>query len=677
MPPSANPQPPTVESVTLHAARPLLATVAHGVRLARSGRFEETVTLLEDTRRRLRGHPAAELAPVLPGVLTDLGLAQSLCGRFGPAEENLYEAQALAEERGLPLLDTVARQNQGCLALYRGDSAGAIGTFLELTHQVPLDRQEALRVDLAEALLCEGLVEEAGRTLAEAPWRDELTGTARALVEAKLHLLEGDHRAALHLIRRVRRRTGPGSLWHGLASRLERTAERTRRDRPLDRARAALEWRSPTSARTGTDPVATRALTALAERTPDSVDEDTGARIGPRAVQAPEPAPGPNRMGRAQRAPLPGPWLGAGIGDPHVLRAGLEGALTCGDPATALEWAELIRPVVTARSLASMADRPPGSDPAMTRPWTSRAGAEHRGPVLGRLFDTLGERAFVHYTRAADQAVALVAVAGGVHAVLLGPLLRTRRSLARLRHECATVPAGDGAVRAQAEVDATLVGPVAPLIKDRPLVVTGDSYLDDPPWGLLPGLRGKPLTVVTGARAWTASGYRTGPRVLLAASPEPAGAGAEVRALSGIYPGARVLERARRRQVLDALAGADLAHLSGHGRADERSALLSRVELADGPLLAHDLVRLPTPPTLVTLATCWGGRGFLTRFPGGFAGTLLALGTRTVVAGPLPISDERTGTAMQAFHRALAAGSEVSEAVADHLGHVGFCCYGG
>ncbi|WP_017606064.1 CHAT domain-containing protein, partial [Nocardiopsis alkaliphila] len=662
MPPSAKPQPPPIESVVLHAARPLLATVAHGVRLARSGRFEETVTLLEDTRWRLRGHPAAELAPVLPGVLTDLGLAQSLCGRFGPAEENLHEAQALAEERGLSLLDTVARQNQGCLALYRGDSAGAIDTFLELTHLVPFDRQEALRVDLAEALLCEGLVEEAGRTLAEAPWRDELTGTARTLVEAKLHLLEGDHRAALHMIRRVRRRTGPGSLWYGLASRLERSAERTRRDHPLDRAHTALEWRSPTSARTGTDLVATRALTALAERTTDSFGEGTSTRLAQVPVQAPAPVPGTKRVGPTGRAPLPGPWLGAGINDPHVLRAGLEGALAAEDPAAALEWAELVRPVAGAKTLASMADRSPGTDPAMTRPWVTRTGARHPGPVLGRLFDTLGDRAFVHYTRAADQAVALVAVAGRVRAVPLGPLLRTRRSLARLRHEYATVAAGNGVVRALTEVDAALVGPVSPLVEDRALVVTGDAYLDDPPWGLLPGLRGRPLTVVTGARAWTGRGCHTGPRVLLASGPEPAGASAEVRALSGIYPGARVLERARRRPVLDALAGADMAHLAGHGHADERSALLSRVELADGPLLAHDLVRLRTPPVLVTLATCWGGRGFLTRFPGGFAGTLVAMGTRTVVAGPLPIADERTGTAMRAFHRALAAGGEGAEA---------------
>ena len=56
-------------------------------------------------------------------------------------------------------------------------------------------------------------------------------------------------------------------------------------------------------------------------------------------------------------------------------------------------------------------------------------------------------------------------------------------------------------------------------------------------------------------------------------------------------------------------------------------------------------------------------------------GALLAQGTRTVVASPVPVDDESTGAAMRSFHRALAAGTDVSEAVSDHLGHIGFCCY--
>ena len=221
--PSAAPDPTPAnpprgdESPTPEAGQALLSRVTQGVRLARRGLFEETVDLLDDTRRRLHGHPVAELATVLPGVLTDLGLAQTLCGRFGQAEEHLNEARSLADARGLSLLGLVARHNLGCLDLYRGDTADAIATFHELTHLMPADRQEPLRVDLAEALLSEGLVEEAGRTLAEAPWQTGGDRTARGLVEAKLRLLDGDHRGALHLALQVSSSAGPGSLWYGLA----------------------------------------------------------------------------------------------------------------------------------------------------------------------------------------------------------------------------------------------------------------------------------------------------------------------------------------------------------------------------------------------------------------------------------------------------------------------------
>ncbi|MBR8740346.1 CHAT domain-containing protein [Nocardiopsis sp. MG754419] len=675
-----------------------MARVADGVRLARDGRFEDTVALLEETRGLLRGHPAADLAPVVPGVLTDLGLAQALCGRFGPARDHLQEARALAEDRGLPLLGTVARQNQGCLDLYRGDAPRAIGTFLALMPLVPTDRQEALRVDLAEALLAEGQVEEAGRTLAEAPWREGPSDHVRTLLEAKLRLLEGDHRAALLLSRRVRRHIGPGSPWHGLAGRLERLAARTHRSRPLERARQALELRSPSTTAPHTTPDAARALATLAAHlpagvdaapVPDTVDEAPTAGTGASGPRSPAGNPfvrgavpvhapfgpigsasvtaGPRPSGGA---PLPGAWLGSGCGDPHVLQAGLEGALAVGDPAAALEWAEPTRPEITRHTLPAVTGTPPETDLMVARP------RPRHGPVLDRLFDTLGDRAFVHFSRASDQAVALVAVAGRVHAAPLGPLLRLRRLLAGARHACAATPLGD-ARRALDPLAEALVAPILPLTGERPLVVTGAPYLDDPPWGLLAGLRGRPVTVVAGARAWIRHRPRRGPRVLLAAATEPAGAGAEVRALAGTYPGARVLEGARRDQVLAALAGADLVHLAGHGRTDARSALRSRVEFADGPLFAHDLVRSPPLSALVTLATCWGGRGFLTRAPGGFAGTLLALGAHTVVASPLPVSDERTGAAMLVFHRALVRGADVSEAVADHLGHVGFCCYVG
>lgn len=740
--PSATParsttSPPPDDPPFLATGRALLAQVTQGVRLAQTGRFDQTVVLLDDSRRRLRGHPVSELDPVLPGVLTDLGLAQTMCGRFGPAADHLNEAVSLADARRLPLLGLVARHNLGCLDLYRGDTAAALTTFHELTHQMPDDRQDPLRVDLAEALLAVGLVEEAGRVLAEAPWRADEDDTARVLVEAKLRLLEGDRSGALHLTRRVRAGLGPGSLWHRLAGRLEGVAEAaTRSPAPARRARDLLELRVPAVAQ------------PFAREPADGTDSAGGAGGVTGTGGASGVAGGGDgyrnawdvagRRGRltdarraldrlAERgAPAPGPWLGSADRDPHVIRAGLESSLLAGDPATALEWAEMghtwadgLAPAPDTAAAPRMADPTGRYRLALGRgagpeahhharrwesahwraPRTEGGGArQHRLPVLEALMERLEGRAFVHYTVAGSEAVALVAVAGRVHARGLGPLVRIRRALGRFVHErTVPVPHARSATRTDPFrlpstpapparsspadlVSSTLLGPVLPLTGDRPLVVTAAPYLGDLPWGQLPALRGRPLRLVSTARSW-AERPATRPgrdRVLLVCGPEPRMARLEVAALAGVHPGARVMVRAGQARVLDALAHCDLAHLAGHGSIGDRTPMLDRFDLRDGPLLACDLAALNTAPALVVLSSCWGGHGFggAPGRSGGFVGALLARGTRTVVASPVPVDDERTGVAMRAFHRALGDGAEVSEAVAEHLGHLGFCCYG-
>lgn len=699
--------PPDDDPPFLATGRALLAQVTQGVRLAQAGRCDQTLVLLNDSRRRLRGHPVSELDPVLPGLLTDLGLAQTLCGHFGPAEDHLNEALSLAEARRLPLLGLVARHNLGCLDLYRGDTDTAITTFHDLAHQMPDDRQGPLRVDLAEALLSVGLVEEAGRTLAEATWHADEDSTARVLVEAKLRLMEGDHPGALHLTRRIRAGLGPGSLWTGLARRLERVADGAARCRvPARRARDLLELRVPavappldrkpaecgggrgTGHRNAWDVAGRRGLLTDARRALDRLSE--------------------------RGATAPGSWLGTADRDPHVLRAGLETSLLAGDPATALEWAELGRtwaegltPTPETASAPRMADPTGHYRLALGRgagpeahhharrwesahwraPRTRQASSEHRLPVLESLLERLEGRAFVHFTVAGSEAVALVAVAGRVHARGLGPLVRIRRALGRFVHErtVRTHPPGrsdpDRPVPGTAAlVSSTLLGPLLPLVGDRSLVVTAAPYAGDLPWGQLPGLRGRPVRLVPTARSWaerpTVRPRRD--RVLLVCGPEPRRARLEVAALARAHPGARVLVHAGRDRILDALARCDLAHLAGHGSVGDRTPMLDRFDLRDGPLLACDLTALPSAPALAVLSSCWGGHGFggAPGRPGGFVGALLARGTRTVVASPVPVDDARTEAAMRSFHRALADGAEAAEAVADHLGHLGFCCYG-
>ncbi|WP_019609672.1 CHAT domain-containing protein [Nocardiopsis sp. CNS-639] len=663
----------------LRSGRSLLARVSHGVRLAQGGMFEQTAALLDEAHRRLLGHPVAESATVMPGVLLNLGLAQTLCGRFPQAEEHLREARSLARERRLPLMGLVIDQNLGCLSLYRGDAPAAIATFHGLTDRLPSERREALHVDLAEALLAEGLVEEAATALADGPWAGGSSANA-LLVEAKLRLLRGDHRHTVELTRRVRHSFGTGSLWYRLATRLERMALREgRTTSPVARARNALAVRAPLAApRSSGKGAAHLALDIL----------DAHARLAP------------------------GPWLAGAVSDPHVVRAGLESALRAGEAATALEWAELARtwaaphvpgPGVRTPATASLADRyraalVRGRDPHVLarRLESARWQAHHQtpgarrtpapAPVAGALLERLDDRAFVRYTRADGKAVALVAAAGRVHARVLGPLPRVARAMARFVHPVAFAQEGCEAREAAEDAARVLLEPLLALVGDLPLVVAGDSYLGDPPWGMLPALRGRPLNLVPGAGFWldrTRSGVpvpRPPERVLLVAAPEPDGAAREVAELADVYPGARVLraDRALRSDVLSALGRADLVHLAGHGRVPGRSPMLASVGLGDGPLLACDLAGLAETPDTVVLSTCWSGRGFADRAgaPLGFTGALLAAGVRTVVASPVPVRDAGTAGAMRLFHRALAAGVPAPEAVAVHLGRTGFCCFG-
>ena len=693
------------------SGRLLLQRVVFGVGLAERGLFAQTVAILDDTHARLRRHPLAEeSAPVLPGFLANLGLARVLSGGLDAAEDHLEEARSLSRERNLGLLELVTRQNLGCLALRRGDPAKAIATFTDLAHRLPSDRREALCADLAEALLAEGHLEEAALTLADGPWsHGRSTQPVTLLVEAKLRLLRGDRYRAQDLVRQVQGMHGPGSLWHRLAVRVESIAERVcpvpperLYASPRERAHAALELRRPLSvsrpiprlaaahravdmelppcspsAQTPQDPRPSRRRSGAAG--PQEPPVSTGRAPHGRLTPAPPAANGVSRQVRdAPSAPGPQPRPGAGVthepqeirdrrtghrvgpsaGDPQVARAGVEISLARGDLHGALEWAELSVPPlprvpegrhdpVVERYRKALADGRDRHCPVYARRWERARYVqgmpvrEYR-PVGSRLAALLDGRAFVRLV-VADGVVALVVVDGRVHARSLGPAARVARDLT------------------------TALAPVLALVDDRPLVIAADPRLGHPLWGTLPGLHGRAVAVVPSARAWTDRVVRPLPRwhrVLLATGSEPPGAVREVAELGGIHPRAHRTDLVR--EVAAGAQGCDLVHLSGHGRVAERSPLLSSVALADGPLLALDLVSA-APPEVVVLTSCGAGR---------FAAALLAAGVRTVVASPAPVRDAGTGRAVAGFHRALAAGSALPEAVAAHLGRHGFVCLG-
>ena len=240
-------------------------------------------------------------------------------------------------------------------------------------------------------------------------------------------------------------------------------------------------------------------------------------------------------------------------------------------------------------------------------------------------------------------------------------------------------------VRCQlAVLDGQLLAPLSRMLgqrgdQDAGLVIVPVGVLSAVPWGMLPGLRGRAVTVCPSASAWLASwqgahGFAasarpdaaTGP--LLVAGPGLRHAVPEVTDVAAVYPGSRPLVggAATVDATLRGLDGAQLAHLAAHGHHDQQNVLFSRLDLADGPLMAYDVQRLSAPPHQVVLSACDVGRAVVR--PGdevlGFTAALLHIGTPTVVSSVSRVADEVAFGVMTAYHRALSTGAGPARALA-------------
>ncbi|ROP38819.1 CHAT domain-containing protein [Saccharothrix texasensis] len=292
----------------------------------------------------------------------------------------------------------------------------------------------------------------------------------------------------------------------------------------------------------------------------------------------------------------------------------------------------------------------------------------------------LGDRAMISFVTHGDVLSAVALVAGEATLVRLGRAAQVFESARQLHADVdvlgpdhlppllAASVAASAARRAE-RLDEVLFGPLAGLIGGRELVVvpTGDLYAV--PWNTLPSLHGRPIVVAPSATAWlNAAAARTAAsRVVLVAGPDLPEVVGEVSALHGTYPDAVMAEAVG--DVLAALDGARLAHIAAHGEHVADNALFSRLELADGPLFAHEAARLRTTPEQVILAACSLALSHIR--PGdealGFAGALLAGGSHTVVAAVNQVGDRAAAMTMGTFHKLLADGKPASHALAEAI----------
>ncbi|MCD9153005.1 CHAT domain-containing protein [Aeromicrobium duanguangcaii] len=329
------------------------------------------------------------------------------------------------------------------------------------------------------------------------------------------------------------------------------------------------------------------------------------------------------------------------------------------------------------------------------RVWLSR-GSGQIGEVVepSDLVSSLGaEDALVSYVWDRRRLHALVITDDTRVVIELGPQEPLVERLAGLQADLDMAasrwnPALANAVRASrdrrlTELARMLVDPVLSSVGDRRLVITPAGLLSGLPWSMLPGFIGRPVTVPVTATRWLATrGVPVPQEAAFVAGPDVARAIEEVKQSAARWPGAVTLtdDAATVAATLHAADGADLLHVSAHGRHAVENPLFSGVLLADGPLFGYDLDRLAQVPDVVILSACEVGRS-TQRWAEeslGMVNAWLHAGARCVIASPAAVADDEACEVLQDVHRLMAGGTPpgvaLAEATADRP--TSFVCFG-
>ncbi|MFC8798802.1 CHAT domain-containing protein [Promicromonospora sp. NPDC057138] len=213
---------------------------------------------------------------------------------------------------------------------------------------------------------------------------------------------------------------------------------------------------------------------------------------------------------------------------------------------------------------------------------------------------------------------------------------------------------------------------LAPLRADGDLYVVAREPLLSVPWTALPSRSGLRTAVNSYVARGRTHARPTGERRLLAAAgPGVKHGAAEAHAVGEHWPGATVLtgDDAVTEQVRKALATHDVVHLATHGQHDADNPLFASIDLADGPLFAHELDGTPLPGSVVILSSCEVGGS--TQVLGGevlgLTSVLLRLGARAVIASVAKLSDELAARVMPRLHAHLRETDDPEAALAAAL----------
>ena len=216
------------------------------------------------------------------------------------------------------------------------------------------------------------------------------------------------------------------------------------------------------------------------------------------------------------------------------------------------------------------------------RAWQHRGSGEYDDPAtLADVRSRLGERrALVAHVVTAERVVALVVTAEAARVVHLGARSALDALIGGLLPDldmaAAELAGFADVIRAELRgrlqrLDDLLVAPLTDLVDGCDLVLTPSGALAAVPWTILPGNRGRPVTVAQSATSWLARGRRPlrSRSAGFVAGPRVAQAEAEIRAAPRPGPERTVLHGDRgdgRRGQPDLAGSVDVLHVAAHGR---------------------------------------------------------------------------------------------------------------
>jgi hypothetical protein len=258
----------------------------------------------------------------------------------------------------------------------------------------------------------------------------------------------------------------------------------------------------------------------------------------------------------------------------------------------------------------------------------------------------------------------LAPVVAGAQALLFGTRRLIRLPSTRPEHGRATT-----AVMEHLKYLQVSLQPIRNLVEDRELVLVPINEVHATPWTAV-FADASAVSVAPSASSWLRANVlpTCGGHVVAAAGPDLDGATEEARRVGRVHPHSIVLteDQATVAAVASAVEGASIAHLAAHATIRGDNPLFSSLHLVDGAVTAYDFEQVRDPPGLLVLAACSSAIG-RARFGSdvvGLAVTLLAAGTKSIIASVAPLGDVATVNVMERLHRGLANGDSPAHALA-------------